>query len=141
GKRCRYTQQEENMLDFIGTVVTATLMVFAVNAVIIFMATSRFAKLALALAIGVWIGLSAAAGAAGMIGISKPFPVVGIFVALPLLAAAIATSSPAARRAMLSVPMPLMIGLNIGRIFAGLFFLLAGWGPPSRPLPSFPCPG
>jgi hypothetical protein len=59
------------MLDFIGTVVTATLMVFAVNAVIVFMDISRFAKLALALAIGLWIGLSAAAGAAGMIAISK----------------------------------------------------------------------
>ena len=35
------------MLDFIGTVVTATLMVFAVNAVIVFMDISRFAKLAL----------------------------------------------------------------------------------------------
>src|SRR5262245_3164827 len=104
------------MLDFIGTVVTATLMVFAVNAVIVFMDISRFAKLALALAVGLWIGLSAAAGAAGMIAISKPFPVVGIFVALPLLAAAIATGWPAARTAMLSVPMPLMIGLNIGRI-------------------------
>jgi len=74
------------MLDFIGTVVTATLMVFAVNAVIVFMDISRFAKLALALAIGLWIGLSAAAGAAGMIAISKPFPFVGIFVALPLFA-------------------------------------------------------
>ena len=62
------------MLDFIGTVVTATLMVFAVNAVIVFMDISRFAKLMLALAIGLWIGLSAAAGAAGMIAISKPFP-------------------------------------------------------------------
>ena len=125
------------MLDFIGTVVTATLMVFAVNAVIVFMDISRFAKLALALAIGLWIGLSAAAGAAGMMAISKPFPVVGIFVALPLLAAGIATNWPAARRAMLSVPMPLMIGLNIGRIFAVLFFLLAAEGRLSGPFPVF----
>jgi hypothetical protein len=125
------------MLDFIGTLVTAALMVFAVNAVIVFMDISRFAKLALALASGLWIGLSAAAGAAGMIAISKPFPVVGIFVALPLLAAAIATSWPAARRAMLSVPMPLMIGLNIGRIFAVLFFLLAAEGRLSGPFSVF----
>ena len=125
------------MLDFIGTVVTATLMVFAVNAVIVCMDISRFAKLALALAIGLWIGLSAAAGAAGMIAISKPFPFVGIFVALPLFAAAIATSWPAARSAMLSVPMPLMIGLNIGRIFAVLFFLLAADGRLSGPFPVF----
>src|SRR5262245_18479495 len=121
------------MLDLIGTVVTAALMVFAVNAVIVFMDISRFASLAG----GLWIGLSAAAGAAGMIAISKPFPVVGIFVALPLLAAAIVTSWPAARRAMLSVPMPLMIGLNIGRIFAVLFFLLAAEGRLSGPFPVF----
>ena len=125
------------MLDFIGTVVTATLMVFAVNAVIVFMDISRFAKLALALAVGLWIGLSAAAGAAGMIAISKPFPVVGIFVALPLLAVGIAMSWPDGRRAMLSVPMPLMIGLNIGRIFAVLFFLLAAEGRLSGPFPVF----
>jgi len=105
--------------------------------VIVFMDISRFAKLALALAVGLWIGLSAAAGAAGMIAISKPFPVVGIFVALPLLAAGIATSWPAGRRAMLSVPMPLMIGLNIGRIFAVLFFLLAAEGRLSGPFPVF----
>jgi hypothetical protein len=123
------------MLDFIGTVVTAALMVFAVNAVIVFMEIPRFAKLMLALAIGLWIGLSAAAGAAGMIAISKPFPVVGIFVALPLVAAAIATAWPAARRAMLSVPMPLMIGLNIGRIFAVLFLLLAAEGRLAGPFP------
>jgi hypothetical protein len=30
--------EEENMLDFIGTIVTATLMVFAANAVIVFIA-------------------------------------------------------------------------------------------------------
>ena len=125
------------MLDFIGTVVTATLMVFAVNAVIVFMDIPRFAKLVLALVIGLWIGLAAAAGAAGMIAISKPFPVVGIFVALPLVAAASATAWPAARRAMTSVPMPLMIGLNIGRIFAMLFLLLGAQGRLAGPFPFF----
>src|SRR5947208_6675911 len=98
---------------------------------------SRFAKLALALAVGLRIGLSAAAGAAGMIGIAKPFPVVGIFVALPLVATAIAAGWLAARRAVLSVPVPLMIGLNIGRIFAVLFFLLAAEGRLSGPFPIF----
>jgi predicted NBD/HSP70 family sugar kinase len=55
-------------------------MVFAVNAVIVFMDISRFAKLALALRRRPWIGLSAAAGAAGMIAISKPFPFVGFLL-------------------------------------------------------------
>ena len=109
------------MLDFLGFIVTAALMVLAVNAVITFMDVSPSAKLTLATLAGLWIGLAAAAGSAGMIAISKPFPVVGLFVGVPLVMAAIAATWPRARAAMLSIPMPLMIGLNAGRIFAVLF--------------------
>src|ERR1700704_41022 len=122
--RYQYRQREDAMLDFVGTIVTAALMVFAVNAMIVFMDISRRAKLVLAGIAGLWIGLCAAASAAGMLAIAKPFPVVGIFVGLPPTAALIATAWPAARKAMLSVPMPLMIALNIGRVFAVLFLLL-----------------
>jgi hypothetical protein len=59
----------------------------------------------------------------------------GLFVAAPLLAAAIAASQPAARRVMLSLPMTLMVGLNIGRVFAVLFLLLAAEGRLSGPFP------
>ena len=123
------------MLDFVGTIVTAALMVFAVNAVIVFMDISRSAKLVLAGIAGIWIGLCAAAGAAGMLALTKPFPVIGIFVVLPLAAAAVATAWPAARQAMLNIPMPLMIGLNIGRVFAVLFLLLAAEGRLAGPFP------
>jgi hypothetical protein len=112
------------MLDFAGTIVTTALMVFVVNALITFMDIQRGTKLTLAAIAGLWIGLCAAAAAAGMLAISKPFPVMGIFVGVPLLATAIAAAWPAARKAMLSVPMPLMIGLNVGRVFAVLFFRL-----------------
>jgi hypothetical protein len=54
---------------------------------------------------------------------------------LPLLAAAIATAWPKARKAMLSLPLPLMVGLNIGRIFAVLFLLLGTAGRLSGPFP------
>jgi hypothetical protein len=123
------------MLDFIGTIVTAALMVLVVNALIVFMDVSRGAKVTLAGIAGAWIGLCAAVAAAGMLAITKPFPVIGIFVGPPLAAAAIATAWPAARRAMLSVPMPLMIGLNIGRVFAVLFLLLAAEGRLAGPFP------
>jgi hypothetical protein len=123
------------MLDFIGTIVTAALMVFVVNALVVFMEIPRGAKLALASGIGLWIGFSAAAGAAGWPAISRPFPVMGVFVAAPLLAAVIATAWPAARRALLSLPLPLMIGLNIGRVFAVLFLLLMAEGRLSGPFP------
>ena len=87
------------MLDFLGFIVTLALMVIAVNAVITFMDVSQSAKLTLAALAGVWIGIAAAAGSAGMMAISKPFPVIGLFVAAPLITAAIAAAWPRARAA------------------------------------------
>jgi hypothetical protein len=125
------------MLDFLGFIATAALMVLAVNAVITFMDVSPSAKLTLATLTGLWIGIAAAAGSAGMIAISKPFPVVGLFVAVPLVTAAVAAAWPRARAAMLSIPMPIMIGLNAGRVFAVLFLLLAVEGRLAGPFPHF----
>ena len=72
---------------------------------------------------------------AGWLPISRPIPVVGLFVAVPLLAAAFATASPHAREAMLSIPMPVMVALNVVRIFAVLFLALAAEGRLSGPFP------
>jgi hypothetical protein len=123
------------MLDFIGMVVTAALMMLVVNALTVFMDVSRTAKVALAAVIGVWIGLAAAMGEAGWLTISRPVPVVGLFVAVPLLAAALATTWAPAREAMLSIPMPVMISLNIVRVFAVLFLMLAAEGRLAGPFP------
>jgi len=125
------------MLDFLGFIATAALMVLAVNAVITFMDISPRAKLTLATLCGLWIGLAAAAGAAGMLVVSRPFPVIGLFVAAPLAAAAVAAAWPGARAALLTIPMPLMIGLNAGRVFAILFLLLAAEGRLAGPFPYF----
>src|SRR5882757_3479564 len=123
------------MLDFIGTVITAALMVIIVNALTIFMDVSRAAKIALAAVIGVWIGLAAAVAQAGWLPISRPIPVVGLFVMVPLVAAAFSTAWPAARTAMLSIPLPVMIALNVARVFAVLFLMLAAEGRLSGPFP------
>jgi hypothetical protein len=123
------------MLDFIGMVITAALMVVIVNVLTIFLDVSRAARIALAAAIGVWIGVAAAVAQAGWLPISRPIPVVGLFVMVPLLAAALATAWPAARQAMLSLPMPVMIALNVARVFAVLFLLLAAEGRLSGPFP------
>ena len=93
------------------------------------------AKITLAAAIGVWIGLAAAAAAAGWLTISRPVPVVGLFVVVPLLAAAVATAWPQARLAMLSIPLPVMVALNVVRVFAVLFLLLAAAGRLTGPFP------
>jgi hypothetical protein len=123
------------MLDFVGTIVTTALMVFVVTALLVFMDISRRAKLTVAALLGLWIGLAAAAGAAGWLSIARPFPIIGLFVAAPLFAAAVATAWPAARRAMLSPPLPQMVGLNIGRVAGVLFLLLAAEGRLSGPVP------
>jgi hypothetical protein len=123
------------MLDFIGMVITAAVMVLFVNVLTTFMEISRFAKLALATVIGVWIGLAAGAAGAGWLPIARPVPVVGLFVVVPLLAAALATAWPAARKAMLSMPMSAMVAINIVRVFAVLFLMLAAEGRLTGPFP------
>src|SRR5262245_27600378 len=116
-------------------VITATAMALFIATLTTFMDASRAAKITLAAVIGVWIGLAAAAAGAGWLKIARPVPVVGLFVAVPLLAAALATAWPAARQAMLSIPMAAMVALNIVRVFAVLFLLLAAEGRLSGPFP------
>jgi hypothetical protein len=123
------------MLDFIGMVITAAVMVLFVNVLTTFMDISRVAKLVLATVIGVWIGLAAAAAGAGWLPIARPVPVVGLFVVVPLLATALATAWPAARKAMLSMPMSAMVAINIVRVFAVLFLMLAAEGRLTGPFP------
>jgi hypothetical protein len=123
------------MLDFIGMIIMAALMVLVVNTLITFMDVSRAAKITLAAVIGVWIGLAAATAEAGWLTISRPVPVVGLFVVVPLLAMALATAWPAACNAMLSIPIPVMVALNIVRVFAVLFLMLAAEGRLTGPFP------
>jgi hypothetical protein len=123
------------VLDFIGMVITATLMVLVVNALTTFINVPHIAKVTLASVFGVWIGLAAAAAGAGWLTISRPIPVVGLFVVVPLLTAALASAWPTGRNAMLSIPMPLMVALNIVRVFAVLFLMLAAEGRLTGPFP------
>jgi hypothetical protein len=125
------------MLDFLGTIATVALMVLVVIALVTYLEIGRGAKLALAGVAGLWIGLAAAASASGWLSIGKPFPVIGIFVATPLVAAATATIWPTARAALLGLPTRLMIGLNIARVLAVLFLLLAAQGRLAGPFPFF----
>ena len=123
------------MLDFIGTIVTVALMVLIVNALTTFMDVSRVAKIVLAAVIGVWIGLAAAAAGAGWLTISRPVPVVGLFVVVPLVTAALGSAWSTGRNAMLSIPMPVLVALNIVRVFAVLFLMLAVEGRLTGPFP------
>jgi hypothetical protein len=59
----------------------------------------------------------------------------GVFFALPLIAIGLAATSPPGRQAMLSLPMPLLVGLHAGRILAFTFLVLAAQGRLSGPFP------
>jgi hypothetical protein len=125
------------MLDFVGTVLTAALMIFIINALVTYLDIGHSMKLALAGIAGLWIGLAAAASASDWLSISKPFPLIGVFVVTPLVAAAIATVWATGRAALLGLPIRLMIGLNIGRVLAVMFFLLGMQGRLTGPFPFF----
>lgn len=123
------------MLDFIGTVATAAMIVFLVSALVLALDISRPAKLAVAATAALWAGFCAAAGAAGWLAATRPFPIIGLFVMAPLLAAAIAAAFPAGRHAMLSIPTSLIVGLNVPRVLGVLFLLLAAQGRLAGPFP------
>ena len=58
-------------------------------------------------------------------------------IMLPLVAAAVAASfSPSARAALLGMPMPFLIGLNVWRLAGGFFLLLAAAGRLAGPFPT-----
>jgi hypothetical protein len=124
------------MLDFIGTIVITAVMVVNINAVISSLPVSRGQRIAAALAAGLWIGLAAASAATGLFTVSRPFPCIGLFVAFPLVATAVlAIISPAWRAALLGLPIPLLVGLNVSRVFGVFFLILAAAGRLSGPFP------
>jgi hypothetical protein len=97
-------------------------------------------KLAAGGATGVWVGLASGLAAAGDLAFSPqhPVPLVGVLFATPLLTAlAFWLAVPRFRAALMAIPMPLLIGLNIARVFGGLFLLLAAAGRLSGPFPYF----
>jgi hypothetical protein len=125
-----------SMLDFIGTILIVATTVVVINAGISSLAITRVQRLALALAVGVWVGLAAAFASSGLLAVAKPVPYIGAFVALPLLAAAaLVAYSPQWRAALIGLPMPLLVGLNIGRLVGVLFLFLAADGRLGGPFP------
>ena len=129
------------MLDFSGMIISGLLFGVIAASVLLYMDASRPARLILAGAAGIWVGLASAAAAGGWLTISEPFPMIGAFVFGPLAAVLVLCALPRMRKALLSLPVPLLVILNVGRVFAVLFFGLeaanrlagpfpfyAGWG-------------
>jgi hypothetical protein len=119
------------MLDFIGTIVAVMAIAVSLTAVASAMPISLAQRLTLAAIVGAWVGLAAALAAAGELAdaTTRPFPLIGVLFAVPLLAIGIsAFAFKSFRTVLLAIPMPLLIGLNFMRVFGVLFLLLAAAG-------------
>lgn len=127
-------------LDFIGGILLTAAMVVNLNAVIGALAVSKSAKLVITTLVGLWVGLQVSLATAGAFAsaITATVPLIGIMMAVPLVAVGIAAYvSPRARTAMLALPTPLLIGLNFARVFGLFFLLLAASGRLGGPFPQF----
>ena len=126
------------MLDFVATVVLIAVTTVNLNAFISTAPVSRVTRLGLAIAVGLWIGLATALSSVGALDDAgrRAFPLIGVMVLFPVVVAGvIALVSPAARKAMLGVPLPLLIGLNFSRVLGFFFLLLAAEGRLAGPFP------
>lgn len=124
------------MLDFIGTIIVVGVMVANINAVVSSLALSPARRIAAALAAGLWIGLAAASAHVGLLAVARPFPYIGLFVAFPIAVVAVLMAlSQTWRAALLRLPTPLLVGLNVSRVAGALFLLLAVAGRLSGPFP------
>ncbi|MDE1967820.1 MAG: hypothetical protein KGI92_02845 [Alphaproteobacteria bacterium] len=117
------------MLDQIRTITLIAAIVFNFGAVAAAIPASRATRLAFLAVVGLWTGFAFAMAQSGaLLGTiaGTPIPPIGIVVAVPLVAAALAAAlSPAFRRAVLALPTDLLIGLNAYRVL-GVFMLLLG---------------
>jgi len=115
------------MLDVIGTITLVAVIALNISVVSNAMPVRAATRLAVAGVAGIWTGLAAALAAAGYFAnAAAPFPLIGVFVGFPLVAAGVAAIlSPAARTALLAIPTQTLVGLNIARILGGFFLLLA----------------
>jgi len=107
------------------------------NATITTMPLSSAQKLTAVAIAGLWIGLAVALGSTGLYAVtSTPVPAIGVMAALPVAAAVFgAMSFAGVREALLALPVPLLVGLNIMRVFGAYFLLLAAQDRLSGPFP------
>jgi hypothetical protein len=124
------------MLDLIGTTVLTAAIAVNLNATILTMPLSPAQKLITVAVAGLWIGLAIALATTGIYASATPVPTVGVMAGLPVVAAGItALLSAKVRESLLALPVTLLVGLNVMRIFGGFFLLLALQDRLSGPFP------
>jgi hypothetical protein len=126
------------MLDIIDWVVDSMAIMICFAAFSAALPLSGWVRVALAGAVGAWVGLATYASAEGALAYApeQPIPLVAVFFALPLAATAtLCISYQRLRNALLAIPTSLLIGLNSMRVLGVLFLGLAAVGRLSGPFP------
>jgi len=121
------------MLDVMGAILVGVALAVILTAIVTSIPLRLSGRFVIAGAAGAWVGFAGAVAGAGAL--SNPLTVLAMF-ATPLAAtAALIFGVPAAQRAFSTVPLPLLVGLNIIRLGGVLFVLLAFAGRLSGPFP------
>jgi hypothetical protein len=127
-------------LDIADAVVTMAVIAVDLVAVTQALSGSLSRRLTLAAVGGGWVGLTVFLGASGKLALSPnmPAPLIGILLAIPLLAVGVlALCAERVRTALTGLPLELLIGLNAMRIVGVVFLLDRAAGSLSGPFPFF----
>jgi hypothetical protein len=114
------------MLDVLGYITTPAVAAFIIAALTLSISASRPTRFALAGGLSLWFGVATAAGASGLLAATGRAPPMGAFVAIPLIAGLVASAWADGRRVMLSLPLKVILALNVLRLL-GFYFVLLGW--------------
>lgn len=122
-----------NVLNFIGTMLAGIAIAVNVTTITATVPARLGWKLTFAGFTGAWAACIVVFGAAGLF--SDPKIRFGTFFFPLVVSAAVILAFPSVRRALLAIPMPLLIGVNLTRVFGWLFLALAFAGRLSGPFP------
>jgi hypothetical protein len=121
------------MLDYLGIIVIAITLAVLFNLVISSTPDRLSIRMTFAGLCGGWVGVAIAAAAAGKLG---DVAILGALFSFPLIATVgLTLGFPALRSALLAIPVPLIIGLNVFRLDGAFFLSLASGGRLAGPFP------
>jgi hypothetical protein len=122
------------VLDLVGTLLIGSTIGTLLAAIVSTPGISLASRLMVGGIAGIWVGLVVAVTLSGALNAPLTLPMI---FSLPLLAVAALLANPAARAAILRIPVRLIIGLNAFRVLGVLFLLLAAAGRLGGPFPYF----
>jgi hypothetical protein len=121
------------MLDALGTILILTSAAVILVAMTSALTSNLGQRILLATIAGAYFGVAVVAAATGTF--DKGPLVLLVLFSLPLITAVVLWSRPRTHSAMIALPMPLLVGLNVIRALGFTFLLLAAEGRLAGPFP------